>query len=129
VSGSVGGSRAVQIQGNPNNSSFTTLTDFTTDGWNGGGVRIKLVDPTCEMQILGTSCASKCKNDNGNAGPAASWLTGSSFSPINGAAPGGIGTTKFQGDATRSVYYHSGQNDHGSDRCKLGIWFRINCET
>lgn len=130
VSGSVGGNRTVEIQGNPNNSSFTVLGDFTSDGWNGGGVRIKLLDPTCEMQILGVSCKSKCKNDGSDPEPPASWGSGSSFSAIDGSAPGGIGSTKFQGDASRSVYYHSGRPDHDGvkKRCKLGIWFRINCE-
>ena len=97
----------------------------------GGGVAIRLLDPTCEFVVQKLVCnfTATCLADNVNA-PPATWAKGSSLSPIdNRVGPNGhVGGGRFQGDATRAVYYHTGRTGfNGTNRCKLQITFRIRC--
>ncbi len=127
----------VIMQGNPNNSSFTTLGNFTTQGWNGGGVRIRLNDVKCEMEVIQLTCSASCGAQSASTDTPATFVNGSSKLPINGSAPtpanrpnlrtGPAGGQAFQGGG--DVYYHDGARDHdgGRGRCKLSMTFRINC--
>ena len=140
VAGSSGGPYAMEVENNPNHhESDTQQSTFpgpfddeasTVDGWIGGGVRLKLIDPTCEIEVLEMTCKSKCKADGTNPDPPVyQFPGGSSFSPINSDPFPGTGTSKIQGG--QDVYYHSGRRDHDGSkkRCKLGIRFRVNCHS
>lgn len=139
----VAGSVTIEWSGNPNNSevpdySYTQLqggTDpnlakYTTAGYHGGGVGIRLLEPECEFEVLAITCGHKCEPTSSDQIPPASWSAGSSRTNINQeTAPNGNVDNPWQGDHTRTVYYHSGSNDHdGTDaRCKFSMVFRVNC--
>jgi len=127
-----------EARGNPNNSAWDDVAAYTNNGWDGGGVRIKLLDPNCEMEIQALGCNYKCKDSFTGAAP---WGEGSSTEAIfdSGDAGGGSppngnvgvtnsGLTFLPGGTT--AYYHSGRRDHddGKDkRCKMAFKFRVNC--
>ncbi len=120
------------------NNGASNATTFSNDGGDpyefyGGGVAIQLLNPTCEFVVQRLLCnaqgSSTCDTTNDNAQPAP-WSVGSSLSVIDqaGAPNGNVGAGRFQGDATRSVYYHTGRTGfNGSNRCKFQIVFRIRC--
>lgn len=105
------------------------------DPWEfyGGGMNIRLTAPTCEFVVQRLLCNQQSQNacDTTNeTAPPAPWANGSSLSAIDQrAAPNGnVGGGRFQGDATRRVYYHTGRTGYNQgNRCKFQIVFRIRC--
>ena len=145
VSYTVGGiSRSLKVTGNPNNEpgSSGNNTGAQASEFYGGGVALQLFDPLCELVIVGVVCNSgnsgiqsgnplvaDCSNTSTNTAPV-SWAVGSSLSVINqaGAPNGNVGGGRFQGDATRKVYYHTGRTGNGQgNRCKFSLLFNIRC--
>ena len=128
-----GTNRQVSFVGNPNNIPGSLGKD-TTEAYNyaGGGVAITSLDPNCEIKVEAVVCnpqsKAPCDPTNDTAAPTP-WATGSSDGAIDSGsvAPGGCtGGDHFTGTA----YYHTGRTggDAGSNRCKLGILFRVRCK-
>jgi len=126
----------VIMQGNPNNSSFAVLGNFTVQGWNGGGVRLRLNDNKCEMEVITLTCTSKCGSQDSGEDTPSSFTNGSSkiaitSIPLLANRPslriGPAGGRAFQGGG--NVYYHTEARDHdgAKGRCKFSMTFRINC--
>ena len=130
----VGGSfRRMSVSGHFNNwGGSSNPTEFDVVGWNGGGIRMRLLDPACEMVIQGwysgtRSAAQNCTETMNRS-------MRSSFSPIHsaninpGTAPANTVPNPWQGDPTRTIYYHSGQPRKGGTWVS-GVRFRIRCES
>lgn len=126
-----GTDRNVTFSGNPNNipgSSGRAVAQAFN--YSGGGVAITSGDVNCEIKIEAVVCNDQkgtCDPTNTDTAPQ-TWALGSSDSAINtGAAdPGGCtGGDHFTGTA----YYHTGRTGGGgSNRCKLGILFKVRCK-
>ena len=123
--------RQVGVSGHFNNWGGASDTgNFGVVGWNGGGIRMRLFDPNCEMKIQGFFQGTD--NDATNCTITANGVMKSSFSPIDnggvnpGTAPLDNVPNPWQGDATRIIYYHSGQPRKGGNWLS-GVRFRIRC--
>ena len=126
-----GTDRGVTFAGVPNNVPGTGGR-ATTEAFNydGGGVAITSEDNNCEIKIEAVVCNDQkgtCDPTNTDTAPQ-TWALGSSDSAINSGsvAPGGCtGGDHFTG----TVHYHTGRTGSGgSNRCKLGILFRVRCK-
>lgn len=124
--------RELQVGGHPNNWGGTTADTFKVDGWNGGGMWLRLLDPNCEFLLIGLTDDKKAAVTASGCGTAAV-LTGigSSNSPIHsgnvnpGTNPGNTLPNPWQGDATQKRYYHTGKQRKGP---VPGVRFRIRCK-
>lgn len=142
VTTSVGGSdRSVKFSGVPNNVPGNLGAGVAGDTYTyyGGGCRIESLDSSCWVEIQHVVCRPQtgwddpaddpvktkvCRPTNETLAPA-SWATGSSVNPIDqaGAPNGDVGGGTF-----KDAYYHTGRTGaNDTERCKLGILFRIRC--
>jgi len=118
--------REIQVSGHFNNWDGTTSGQYNVDGWNGGGIRITVVDSNCDILIQNwlrttTTDATDCEATSSPAGLSMK----PSDSPINGTDPGTSFTTggySFSG----TKYFHSGE-PRKNGQWVGGMRFRVRC--
>jgi hypothetical protein len=154
----VGGvAREMRWGGHPNNLRTTgpvsgvdqTMDTYTGTevadpgtGYQGGGMKIRLLDPNCEFLFLGAKLAGdnskttpvgKCSDwgtdGSGLTSSAGGWNTGTgktSDAPITPNAVLNPIPNPWQGDASRTVYFHTGQTRKEGGK-PFSMFFRIRC--